>query len=287
MQDFNTVEQLQDATVYGTDGEKIGSVGQVYLDDRTNQPTFVTVKTGLFGAKETFVPISKASPSRDGLQVPFDKAFVKDAPNVDADGSLTPQEEQRIYEYYSIDSSGTADTGRDTAGMGRDTADAGRDTVGTDQGTAGAVPGADHDAGRDTRGDARRDVGTDTESVTARNEQLNVGTEVHETGRVRLRKHAYTDTETVEVPVSREEIVVEREPVDPNSAEARRGTGDEEVEVTTHEEVPVVNKTATAEKVTVDKTQVQDTERVAGTVQHEDVEVDEDGPDAGRRDRRD
>ncbi|MFC0249996.1 DUF2382 domain-containing protein [Citricoccus parietis] len=275
MQDYNTVEQLQDATVYGTDGEKIGSVGQVYLDDRTNQPTFVTVKTGLFGAKETFVPISEASPSRDGLQVPFDKAFVKDAPNVEADGSLTPQEEQRIYEYYSIDSSGTA------AGTGQGTA------AGTGQGTAaGTVPGADSDAGHDTSGDAGRDVSTDTESVTARNEQLNVGTEVRETGRVRLRKHTYTDTETVEVPVSREEIVVEREPVDPDSAEARRETGDQDVEVTAHEEVPVVNKTATAEKVTVDKTQVQDTERVAGTVQHEDIEVEGDDADTGRRDRR-
>lgn len=283
MQDYNTVEQLQDATVYGTDGEKIGSVGQVYLDDRTNQPTFVTVKTGLFGAKETFVPVAEASPSRDGLQVPFDKAFVKDAPNIDVDGSLTPQEEQRLYDYYSIDRSGT---GQGTAGTGPGTAGTGPGTTDQDHDTAGTVPGGEPDAGRDTRGDARRDVGTDTESVTARNEQLNVGTEVHETGRVRLRKHSYTDTETVEVPVTREEIVVEREPIDPNSAEARRETGDEEVEVTTREEVPVVNKTATAEKVTVDKTQVQDTERVAGTVQHEDIEVDEDGPDAGRRDRR-
>lgn len=283
MQDYNTVEQLQDATVYGTDGEKIGSVGQVYLDDRTNQPTFVTVKTGLFGAKETFVPVAEASPSRDGLQVPFDKAFVKDAPNIDVDGSLTPQEEQRLYDYYSIDRSGT---GQGTAGTSQGTAGTGPGTTDQDHDTAGTVPGGEHDAGRDTRGDARRDVGTDTESVTARNEQLNVGTEVHETGRVRLRKHSYTDTETVEVPVTREEIVVEREPIDPNSAEARRETGDEEVEVTTREEVPVVNKTATAEKVTVDKTQVQDTERVAGTVQHEDIEVDEDGPDAGRRDRR-
>lgn len=267
MQDYNTVEQLQDATVYGTDGEKIGSVGQVYLDDRTNQPTFVTVKTGLFGAKETFVPISEASPSRDGLQIPFDKAFIKDAPNVDADGSLTPEEEQRLYDYYSIDYSGTA--------------------AGTGQDTAGTVPGTGPDTGRDTGGDAGRDVSTDTESVTARNEQLNVGTEVHETGRVRLRKHTYTDTETVEVPVSREEVVVEREPVDPNSAEARRETGDEEVEVTAHEEVPVVDKTATAEKVTVDKTTVQDTEQVAGTVQHEDIEVEGDGADTSRRDRRD
>ena len=103
MQDFTNVEKLQNATVHGTDGDKIGSVGQVYLDDQTNQPTFVTVRTGLFGMKETFIPVSQATQSQDGLQVPFDKAFVKDAPNIDADGSLTPEEERRIYEYYSLD----------------------------------------------------------------------------------------------------------------------------------------------------------------------------------------
>jgi len=255
MQDFTSVEKLQNATVYGTDGDKIGSVGQVYLDDQTNQPTFVTVKTGLFGMKETFVPVSQATQTHDGLQVPFDKAFVKDAPNIDADGSLTPAEERRIYEYYSMDYQGT--------------------TAGTDTGRGTGV----------TRGAADGGVtaGHDSESVVARDEQLNVGTETRESGRVRLRKHSYTDTETVEVPVSREEVVVEREPVDPNSAEALRGSGDEEVVVTTHEEVPVVDKTATAEKVTVDKNRVQDTERVAGTVQREDVKVEgQDGTAAPR-----
>jgi uncharacterized protein (TIGR02271 family) len=252
MSDFTSVEKLQNATVYGNDGDKIGTVGQVYLDDQTNQPTFVTVKTGLFGTKETFVPISEATQSADGLQVPFGKAFVKDAPNVDADGSITPEEERRIYEYYSLDYQGTA---------------------------AGADPGVTSTTGT---GDAdTRDVGTDRESVVVRDEQLNVGTQTRESGQVRLRKHSYTDTETVEVPVSREEVVVEREPVDPNSPEALRDTGDEEVVVTTHEEVPVVDKTATAEKVTVDKNRVQDTERVSGTVQREDVEVDQDT--AGRR----
>jgi uncharacterized protein (TIGR02271 family) len=230
MQDVSTVEKLQNATVYGADGDKIGSVGQVYLDDQTDQPTFVTVKTGLFGTKETFVPVSEATQSADGLTVPFDKAFIKDAPNVDADGSITPEEERRIYEYYSMNHPATA--------------------AGTGTGT-----------------------GDDTESVIARDEQLNVGTETRETGQVRLRKHTYTDTETVEVPVSREEVVVEREPVDPNAPEALASSGDEEVVVTTHEEVPVVDKTATAEKVTVDKNTVQDTETVAGAVQHDDVEV--------------
>ncbi|GAA4777240.1 PRC and DUF2382 domain-containing protein [Citricoccus nitrophenolicus] len=250
MQDFTSVEKLQDATVYGTDGDKIGSVGQVYLDDQTNQPTFVTVSTGLFGTKETFIPISKATPSQDGLQVPFDKAFVKDAPNIDTDGSLTPQDERRLYEYYSMDYQGT-DTGGDT--------DAARGTT-----AGGGV------------------AGQDSESVVARDEQLNVGTETRESGQVRLRKHSYTDTETVEVPVAKEEVVVEREAVDPNSPEALQDTGDEEVVVTAREEVPVVDKTATAEKVTVDKNRMQDTEQVAGTVQHEDVEVQGED-DTGRR----
>jgi len=259
MSDFTSVEKLQDANVYGADGDKIGTVGQVYLDDQTSQPTFVTVKTGLFGTKETFVPVSQATQSADGLQVPFDKAFVKDAPNVDADGSITPAEERRIYEYYSLDYQGTA------AGADRGVTGTGRDTVGQDL-----------DAGRGTG-----DVDTDRESVVVRDEQLNVGTEVRESGRVRLRKHSYTETETVEVPVTREEVVVEREPVDPNSPEALHGTGDEEVVVTTREEVPVVDKTATAEKVTVDKTRVQETKTVSGTVQREDVEVDQDT--TGRR----
>ena len=254
MSDFTSVEKLQNANVYGSDDEKIGTVGQVYLDDQTNQPTFLTVKTGLFGTKETFVPVSEATQTADGLLVPFDKAFIKDAPKVDADGSITPEEERRIYEYYSLDyPAGDPDR-----------------HAGTDAGVPAASGTATGGVGTTGTGEA----GTDRESVVVRDEQLNVGTESRESGRVRLRKHSYTDTETVEVPVSREEVVVEREPVDPNSPEALGGTGDEEVVVTTREEVPVVDKTATAEKVTVDKNRVQDTERVSGTVQREDVEVE-------------
>ncbi|NUL46445.1 PRC and DUF2382 domain-containing protein [Cellulosimicrobium funkei] len=271
MNDFTSVDRLQDATVYGNDGNKIGTVGQVYLDDQTGQPSFVTVSTGLFGTKETFIPIGQATPSADGVQVPFDKGFIKDAPNVDADGSITPEEERRLYEYYSMDYQATA-TGTDRGAAG--TQDAGRD----------ATAGVDRDLDRDLDvAGAGAGAGRDGESVVARNESLNVGTEVHETGRVRLRKHAHTETETVEVPVSREEVVVERESVDPDSPEARQDTGDEEVVVTTHEEVPVVDKTATAEKVSVDKNRVQDTERVSGTVQREDIDVDGDPGTSGRR----
>ncbi|XKH52248.1 PRC and DUF2382 domain-containing protein [Citricoccus nitrophenolicus] len=296
MQDFTSVDQLQNATVFGNDGDKIGTIGQVYLDDQNNQPTFVTVKTGLFGMKETFIPVSEATRNQDGLQVPFDKAFVKDAPNIDADGSLSPEEEQRLYEYYSMDYQGTGGAGdRPDAAPGTDrdaglaaasgTAATGVGGLGTQRGGADRTA-ADLDRDVNTDGNVPGVAGHDRETVVARDEHLNVGTERRESGHVRLRKHTYTDTETVEVPVSREEVVVEREPIDPSSPEALRDGRDEDVVVTTHEEVPVVDKTATAEKVTVDKNTVRDTERVSGTVQHEDVEVDGDDTATGRDGRR-
>lgn len=256
--DRNALDQLQNGDVFSTDGEKIGSVGQVYLDDVTNEPTFVTVKTGLFGAKETFVPLQQAQTTTDGITVPFTKDFVKDAPNVDADGSLTPEEEQRIYEYYSLEYSG-AETDRHAA--------AGTVTTGTDR-----VETERRDV-VDT--DRRAAVDNDDDSMVLRDEHLQVGTERKASGRVRLRKQSYTTTETVEVPVTREEVVVERESIDPNSAEARVD-GDNEVSVTTYEETPVVNKTVEAEKVSLGKRQVQDTETVTEELTHEDVQIDGD-----------
>lgn len=297
--DRNALDQLQNSTVFATDGDKIGSVGQVYLDDVTNEPTFVTVKTGLFGARETFVPLQQAQTTADGITVPFEKSFVKDAPNVDADGSLTPEEEQRIYEYYSMEYSAADYDG-----------DVRRDDVRTDAGAAGVagtagvagvadrrdeavVDGDRHDVTdrdhRDVADHDRRDV-TDADSVVVKDEHLNVGTERRASGRVRLRKQAYTTTETVEVPVTREEVVVERESVDPNSAEARTAGRDGDVEVTTYEETPVVDKTVDAEKVSLGKRQVQDTETVTEEVRHEDVKVDGDATDRdldGRNDRND
>ena len=93
-----TTEQLgsvANGNVIDTDGDKIGGVGQIYLDDSTGQPNWVTVKTGLFGASESFAPLSGASVSGSDIVVTSDKATVKDAPRVDADGHLSPDEEPR------------------------------------------------------------------------------------------------------------------------------------------------------------------------------------------------
>ena len=86
--------------VVGSDGSKIGSIGQLYADDDTGEPTWVTVKTGLFGTSESFVPVEGAHHQGEDLVVPYSKEHVKDAPRVDADGHLSPEEEDRLYTYY-------------------------------------------------------------------------------------------------------------------------------------------------------------------------------------------
>ncbi|HEX8632080.1 MAG TPA: PRC-barrel domain-containing protein, partial [Catenuloplanes sp.] len=93
----NDISKLMGADVYDSDGSKIGTAGQVYLDDQTGSPEWVSVRTGLFGTKESFVPLSRATLSGDRIEVPFDKARVKDAPRIDADGDLSPAEEDELY----------------------------------------------------------------------------------------------------------------------------------------------------------------------------------------------
>lgn len=63
-------------------GDKIGSVGEVYLNDQTGQPDWVTINTGFFGMRESFAPLAGSTLDGDDLVLPFDKAFVKDAPDV-------------------------------------------------------------------------------------------------------------------------------------------------------------------------------------------------------------
>jgi hypothetical protein len=88
--------------VFDESGTKVGSASAVYLDDDTGQPEWVTVRTGRFGVKESFVPIRNAEVADDGIHVPLSKERVKDAPRIDTDGHLSPQEEQELYRYYGM-----------------------------------------------------------------------------------------------------------------------------------------------------------------------------------------
>src|SRR3954463_5101568 len=102
-----TLDRVIGADVYDADGDKIGTASEVYLDDQSGTPEWVTVKTGLFGTKQSFVPIREADLTGDGLRVPVSKEKVKDAPKIDTDGHLSPDEEQELYRYYGMGAGGT------------------------------------------------------------------------------------------------------------------------------------------------------------------------------------
>jgi len=87
-------------TVVDGKGDKIGTLSEIYVDDETGQPEWLAVSTGLFGTKVSFVPIEGARPSGDDIVISYDKAKVKDAPNAEADGHLSPEEEDALYAYY-------------------------------------------------------------------------------------------------------------------------------------------------------------------------------------------
>src|SRR3982751_1685290 len=98
----DTISSVIGKDVYDQSGDKIGSASEVYLDDESGQPEWVTVRTGLFGTKESFVPLRDADLTDDGLRVPVSKSQVKDAPKIDTEGHLSPQEEQELYRYYGL-----------------------------------------------------------------------------------------------------------------------------------------------------------------------------------------
>jgi uncharacterized protein (TIGR02271 family) len=267
------------------DGDKLGKVSQVYLDDQTGRPEWATVNTGLFGTHETFVPLAEASVSGGTLRVPYEKAKVKDAPRVAADqGHLSPQEEDELYRYYGI---GTGTTGTETTGTGTAgyTETTGTAAMTETTGTAGY---ADTDVNR--HGTVGHDTSgpTTDDAMTRSEEQLRVGTQQVEAGRARLRKYVVTENVTTTVPVSHEEVRIEREPItDANVGDALDGPAisEEEHEVVLHAERPVVQKEAVpVERVRLDTQTVTEQETVTDTVRKEQIEADTDGvTDINRR----
>jgi uncharacterized protein (TIGR02271 family) len=204
------------------------------------------------------VPIAQATARGDQVQVPYEKQRVKDAPNMDPDGHLSEQEEQKLWRHYGLDYGTTA--GYDD-----------RDMAATDRAT---TYDRDDTVGRDVSGP------TTDDAMTRSEEELQVGTETRERGRARLRKYVTTETQQVTVPVQREEVRVEREPItDANLDAATSGPAisEEEHEVTLREEEPVVDKRAVPkERVRLDTETVTDERQVAEEVRKEQVEVEGD-----------
>src|SRR4029453_3842331 len=103
MPDIDTIRTWQGRTMLDRDGDRIGTIEAIYLNDHTGQPEWVLVNTGLFGTKSSFVPLAQATPTGNDVRVPYDKQLVKDAPRVEADQHLSEAEEQRLWRHYGLD----------------------------------------------------------------------------------------------------------------------------------------------------------------------------------------
>jgi hypothetical protein len=189
--DIDTVLGWRGETVLDRDGEKVGSLKELYLDQE-DRPAWGAVHTGLFGLRETFVPLSDARPVDGGIQVPFTKDHVKDAPGVDPDAQLSDDEEARLYRHYEL-----------------------------------PAPDDDEPDGGERDDDSARAAGGDAPAEMVRSEEeLTVGTRRRVRGKARLKKYVVTEHVQRTVPVQREEVRVEYEPAEGEAAEAE-GEGDD------------------------------------------------------------
>jgi uncharacterized protein (TIGR02271 family) len=263
---IETAQAWQGRTMVDPAGDKLGTIDAIYLDDETGQPEWATVASGLFSAKVAFVPLAQAQDIGDSVRVPYDKEQVKNAPVMQADGSLSQDDEAQLYRHYGLEYSDH----RSDSGL----------PAGTAAGTR------DDTVGRDVSGP------TTDQAMTRSEEELRVGTQTRERGRARLRKYVTTEEQTVTVPVQREELRVEREPItDANLDAATRGPAisEEEHEVTLREEQVVVDKRAVPkERVRLDTDTVTEERQVSEELRKEQIQVEGDDDridrgDVGRR----
>lgn len=291
------IKDLFNATAYDKDGEKLGNVNEVFVDDQSGQPTFVEVNHGLFGMNSSLVPLRGHDFSGDDLKLGFSKDRIKDAPDFDSDKPLTPEAQSDIFKHYGLDNARDVTDYKDSNLDSKRDVQAGADkdhnlTAGA--GAAGAgVAGAHADEKKaDTHttdaAATERKAGVADDAAAARTnndgelirseEQLNVNKERVATGEARLRKYVVTDTESVEVPVEREEVRVERTPINAEDAKNYNGaiSGDsEEASVTLHEERVNVNKeTVPVEKINLKKDTVRDTETHTEELRKEQIDTD-------------
>ncbi|GAB2567092.1 DUF2382 domain-containing protein [Kribbella endophytica] len=244
--------------VYDVEGQKVGTAANLYASDLSGEPEWVTVKTGLFGSKESFVPLAGAHAEQDGLHVGQRKDLIKDAPRIDDQGHLSEAEASELYRHYSMQA----------GGMDRGMAD------------GSMQPGQDMRTGK--AGKNKDMKGAGREEMIRSEERLHAGTETVETGKVRLHKRVVTEEQQITVPVSHEEVHVVREPIENGRAGGK--IGEEDVEVTLHEERPVVAKeTVAVERVGLDTETVREEQQVSEKVRKEQVEVVDDADPKHRK----
>ena len=249
--DIDTALGWRGRTVVDRDGEKIGTFEELYLDE-SDRPAWAAVKTGLFGLRQTFVPLSAAQPAGDDLQVPFDKQQVKDAPSIDPDAQLSAEEEDTLFRHYGLQPEGASGAEPPSQPAGEPDAVAGatesepardpRRAATEDEQAREPEPAAaeeeqapepepEPEAAAAPDGEQRREPSRSDEGaeMVRSEEEVSVGTRRRVSGKARLRKHVVTEYVQKTVPVQRERVSVELEPAD-DEAQAPAGDGHTDTE---------------------------------------------------------
>jgi Domain of unknown function (DUF2382)/PRC-barrel domain len=184
--DIDTALDWRGRTVLDRDGEKIGTFEELYLD-ASDRPAWAAVKTGLFGRKQTFVPLSAAEPDGDDLRVPFAKDHVEAAPGVDPDAQLAPEEEDRLFRHYEMRED-------------EPTSEAPEEAPPTSESTSEPASERTSEEG--------------AEMIRSEEEVAVTGTQRRATGKARLKKYVVTEHVKKVVPVQREEVRLEYDPAE-------------------------------------------------------------------------
>ena len=253
-------------TVIDGNGEAIGTIDELYRHYQTDEPEWASVHTGLLGTKRSFVPLAGAAPRGEDVQVPVSKEQVRGAPSVEPDQELSEHDEIELFQHYGMHHPDRGSMPAERAASTPASESEGRDAEGAPR---TPVTGS---AGRDVSGP------TTDDAMTRSEEELHVGTASRERARVRLRKYIVTEEVQYTVPVRREEVRVEREPItDANIDRATEGPAisDEEHEMVLYEEEVVTEKRVVPkERIRLAKDTVTDEQQVSDQVRKEQIDVD-------------
>jgi uncharacterized protein (TIGR02271 family) len=281
---FTAIEDLYAGyAVYDRDGEKIGKVDDLFVDEN-DRPEYIGVKMGFLGTKSTLIPIQIVRIYEDNhtIEVSQAKQKVKDAPSFDDDEDITPEFEREVYSYFGLDggaSAGRGERGGYGAYYGAETDErSGERHPGVAMGDLDRERGEfhEHAVGAEGASEAEDDLRDEDElRVQRTEEELTAGTREREAGAMRVRKRVRTDREQLRVPKRREEVHVERVPVEGREAPEAEIGDDEVVMPVTEEEVVTEKRPVVKEEIRVRKDVVQDEEVVEEDVRREEVDVDD------------
>ena len=275
---FTAIEdQYADYTVYDRDGDKIGKVDDLFVDEN-DQPEYIGVKMGFLGTRSTLIPweIATVDENDRRIEVSVDKAQAKEGPSFDDDEDITPDYEERVYSHYGLQ---RAQTNGARGGYGAYYGDEETGKVGPGMREGDTETGEFRGHSEDDEG-VNQSGSDDLEDedelrVQRTEEELRAGTREREAGALNVRKRVRTEREQVNVPTRHEEVSVERVPVNDREASEAEIGEDEVTMPVVEEEVVTEKRPVVKEELRIRKDVVQDEEVVEEDVRKEEVDVDD------------